>query len=255
MFLTTPPTKYKVPKMEEYEKQEQDLISFTEEVSEPNLISFDDEPEPAGLPSQVNGTTGQNGVNNHSEEEEDEVDDDDDLNDGIATISLVELLHIPPDVASRYTLSRRHQLAMIDLLETTPAPILIYYAMDVFKLESLLKKDGECVENGIQLCKSLLARKNYNEAVSCIRKLQLFDAFPIRQLAQQLLVAGQGGVLPVLVSGHEHLQRELLHYIDVQLRYTFAGSLGVVRQGKNHPRGLIFCPCCVTMGALCATIK
>ncbi|KAF7727169.1 Exonuclease mut-7 [Apophysomyces ossiformis] len=205
-FLTTPPMEK--PKVVE----EQDLISFAEDSpaqnNEPNLISFDD-----------------------SEEEEDEDEDDEDQV-AVETITLAELMDILPEVASRYKLGREHQNACIGMIDTISSPLLVYYAIDAYALKNLLCKDGECEDEGVKLCELLLRHANYNEAVACIRKLNLYYKFPVRRLADQLFMVGQGGLLPTYVENQQELQRDLLRFINLQLRFNYAGSLGIVTEER-----------------------
>ncbi|KAI9254509.1 hypothetical protein BDA99DRAFT_607234 [Phascolomyces articulosus] len=223
IFTHTPPTKYKVPKKMQ---EETDLISFAEE---PNLISFDDEEEGNQHEEEDEDDMETSSDDDDGEgDDDDDVDDDSEAEDNIATITLSELLDIPSEAAARYTMTRQHQEACVRLLDTIPTPILVYYAMDVFKLQDLIGKGGDLEEDGVNMCKLLMRNGHYNEAVSCIRKLNLFDAFPIEQFAAKMFAANQGGILPVYTSGQLTIQRQLLEYINIQLRYTFAGNLGIV---------------------------
>lgn len=226
LFFSTPPKDYKRTSHQE----EKDLISFAEaDEEESNLISFDDD-----VPAS---NTGQTQVEEEIEEEEttttttEDDDDDDDEGEVVASISLIQLLNIPPEVAQRYQLRREHQIDCIRLLDEIEAPILIYYAMDVYQLEPLLRNGGEFENDGAKFCRMLLQHGHYNEAISCIRKLDLFHAFPLEKFAEQLFNLGQEKITAVYVSGKEQLQRRLLRYINLQLRFTFAGKLGIVSPG------------------------
>ncbi|KAI9323359.1 hypothetical protein BX666DRAFT_1886079 [Dichotomocladium elegans] len=223
MFLKTPPNEYKVPKTVPHDTEEEDLITFDDE---PNLISFEevDINGNSSLKTQscIQETSNDNGG------DEDETKGDDDLVEEVASISLAELLDVPPEVTERYRLTRAHQEACVEAIGTISAPILIYYAMAVFQLHSLICRGGDFEHAGVKLCRLLLRDKHYNEAISCIRKLDLFDSFPVETMAADMLAVGHGNILAVYVSEREPLQRRLLHYINRQLRYTFAGNLGIV---------------------------
>ncbi|KAI7851405.1 ribonuclease H-like domain-containing protein [Circinella umbellata] len=125
-------------------------------------------------------------------------------------------------------MTRKHQETCVGLLDIIPTPILVYYAMEVFKLQDLIGHDGDFKEYGVKMSELLIRDGHYNEAISCIRKLCLYSAFPIKNFAAKMFAAGQGNILPVYTSGQLRLQTELLDFINIQLRYTFAGNLGVV---------------------------
>ncbi|KAI9491900.1 ribonuclease H-like domain-containing protein [Zychaea mexicana] len=125
-------------------------------------------------------------------------------------------------------MTREHQEACVRLLDRIPTPILVYYAMDVFKLRELVGRDCDLEDDGVKMCNLLMRDGHYNEAISCIRKLNLFEAFPIDKFAAKLFAANQGNILPVFTSGNATLQKLLLEYINIQLRYTFAGNLDIV---------------------------
>ncbi|KAI7880863.1 hypothetical protein K492DRAFT_237034 [Lichtheimia hyalospora FSU 10163] len=239
-FLDTPPNEYKVPnknhaktKAISNQPEELDLISFAED-DEPNLISFDDDdhaPPPPPLSLQPNGdlhVTITEIMSSNDEEEDDTSDDENE--DGIehAKVSFPEIMDIPAETLNRYRLKYAHQESCIQLLDVISSPILIYYAMGVFKLHSLIAHGCDYEEDGVRLCEMLIQHKHYNEAISCIRRLDLFHAFPVEQMAGDMISNGMSNIMPVYVSGHETLQRQLLEYINNQLRYTFAGSLGIV---------------------------
>ncbi|KAG0172731.1 Exonuclease mut-7 [Apophysomyces sp. BC1034] len=197
--------------------KEKDLISFADDgldttSNESNLISFEDVDD--------------------EENKNDEDDEDDEDGVTVETITLAELMDVLPEVANRYKLTRDHQDACIRMIDTIASPLLVYYAMDVFGLKSLLRKDGECEEDGVKLCELLLRHASYNEAITCIRKLDLYSRFPIRRLADQLLTVGQGSILSTYVDNQKELRRELLWFINVQLRFNYAGSLGIVTEDR-----------------------
>lgn len=241
-FLDTPPNEYKVPNKNHTKKtatlnqpEEIDLISFAED-DEPNLISFDDDdnappPPPLALDSNDDFDVTITEMMSSNDEEDDDTSDDDDIESGMAKVTFAELMDIPAETLDRYRLKYAHQESCIHLLDVISSPILIYYAMGVFKLHSLIAHGCDYEEEGVRLCEMLIQHKHYNEAISCIRRLDLFHAFPVEKMAADMISNGMSNVMPVYVSGHESLQRQLLDYINSQLRYTFAGSLGIVPEG------------------------
>ena len=223
--------KYKIPK--KMREEETDLISFAEE---PNLISFDDDEEEED-DDNMEISSDEGGDDDDDDDEEDDSEYSN-LEDNIATITLSELLDIPPEAAARYTMTREHQQACVRLLDIIPTPILVYYAMEVFKLQDLIGRDGDFEEYGIKMSELLMRDDHYNEAISCIRKLSLYASFPIKKFAAKMFAAGQGNILPVYTSGQSMLQTELLDFINIQLRYTFAGNLGIVPSGTIFINGV-----------------
>jgi hypothetical protein len=212
--------------MEPVQKKKQmdeDLISFadpelpiTEEV---DLISFDQPLSPTSYPE----------AEDDDEEDNDSDSDDDDDDDEDGKITLAELLDLPSDIASRYILTRAHQER---LLSMGMPPIMVYYAMHVYRLSNIMSLGCDLESKGVELCHNLIRHAHYNEAVSCIQKLNLYGLFPIPTIADQLLTVGQGMLLPVLVNENPMLQRELLTFVDKQLRFNYAGDLNIVPQGK-----------------------
>ncbi|KAJ8662347.1 hypothetical protein O0I10_002041 [Lichtheimia ornata] len=246
-FLDTPPNEYKVPNKNHTkakattvtlkQPEEIDLISFPDD-DEPNLISFDDDdnstsppPPPLSLNSNNDLDVTITEILSSNDEEEDDSsndEDEDDIENGMAKVTFADLMDIPAETLDRYRLKYAHQESCIHLLDVISSPILIYYAMGVFKLHSLMAHGCDYEEEGVRLCRMLMQHKHYNEAISCIRRLDLFHAFPVEQMAGDMISNGMSNMMPVYVSGHEALQRQLLDYINRQLRYTFAGSLGIV---------------------------
>ncbi|KAG0872218.1 hypothetical protein G6F16_005333 [Rhizopus arrhizus] len=215
-FLNIPAEERKIDK-------EPDLISFddnaiisssvTKEKEEKeeakDLISFDDNEFLVVL-------------SDTEEEDYEESSSDDDS---------IPIITIEP-IFNKYTISRTHQDKLIALIETIPSPIVIYYAMDTFKLGQVIAFGCEREEEGVKLIKRLLKYGYYSEATNCIKKLDLFSQFPIPSIATEMFTASQGMMLPTLVINKPSLQRELLDFIDKQLRFNFAGPLEVVPPEK-----------------------
>ncbi|KAI9256967.1 hypothetical protein BY458DRAFT_535302 [Sporodiniella umbellata] len=183
-----------------------DLISFeNDEKSEVDLISFDE----STLPTQDVDT-----------ELEDSSDDD-----SIPTVAFTEPV-------SKYSLTRKHQERLIGQISTILSPVLIYYAFDTFKLKDLIGLQCEYEKEGALLSERILKHGFVTEAFSLIRKLNLFVYFPIPFVVERVLDTGHGALLPTLFFNKPCLQQELLQFIEKQLRFNFAGSLGVVPPEK-----------------------
>ncbi|CDH58720.1 hypothetical protein RO3G_09758 [Lichtheimia corymbifera JMRC:FSU:9682] len=248
-FLDTPLNQYKEPNKNHIilstttttlsQSEEMDIFSFTDD-DEPNLISFDDEDDdPLSIKPNNDLDVTITEILSSSDEEEDQTDEDDDEDDienGLAKFTFADLMDIPVEILERHVLKYAHQVSCIRLLEVISSPIPIYYAMGVFKLHSMMAHDCDYEEEGVRLCQMLMQHKHYDEAISCIRRLDLFHEFPVEQMAGDMISNGMSHIVPVYVSGHEALQRQLLDYINRQLRYTFAGSLGIV--SEEHLRDL-----------------
>ncbi|CAO3586114.1 unnamed protein product [Absidia cylindrospora] len=127
-----------------------------------------------------------------------------------------------------HSLTKKHQIAFVNMIRETEAPSIVYYAMEVFRVTHLLMAGGEYESNGSLLSRQLLRHGFYNEAISCIMRLHLQASFPMAQLAEFLFNVGQGAILSVYTKDRPILQYSLLSFINVQLRYNFAGNLGVV---------------------------
>ncbi|KAG1455165.1 hypothetical protein G6F56_007132 [Rhizopus delemar] len=202
LYLNTLPEKKK-------QEEEPDLITFEEEDGnkEVDLISFDE----SALLVQIDDT-----------ESEDSSDDD-----SIPIITFTE-----PSVNKCYNLTRTHQDKMIALIDSISSPVVIYYALDAFKLDNLIAADCEREEEGVRLSRRMLKYGYFSETVNTIKRLNLFSYFPIPSIASEMLNAGQGALLPTLVFSRSDLQLELLQFIEKQLRFNFAGSLGIVPPDK-----------------------
>ncbi|KAI7899730.1 uncharacterized protein BX663DRAFT_545437 [Cokeromyces recurvatus] len=211
-FLDTPIEQRCLP-----EKTEMDLISFDDDVVQQvthsmDLISFEDPVD-----------------NNHVEEDEDDNDDDEDEDEEEDNIiTLAEILGVPEEIIQRYTLTRRHQLKLLKMMDTIPSPVIVYYAMDTFKLSDLIALGCELEDEGVKLARTLFKYGYYDEVVSIIRHLNLFDRFPIDYTADLFFTAGHGMHLPLLYRDHAERQRQLLCFINKQLRFNYAGNLGIV---------------------------
>ncbi|ORZ17238.1 hypothetical protein BCR42DRAFT_351437 [Absidia repens] len=127
-----------------------------------------------------------------------------------------------------HSLTKKHQIAFVNMIRETEAPSIVYYAMEAFRVTHLLMAGGEYELNGSLLSRQLLRHGFYNEAISCIMRLHLQASFPMAQLAEFLFNVGQGAILSVYTKDRPILQYSLLSFINVQLRYNFAGNLGVV---------------------------
>ncbi|CEP20124.1 hypothetical protein [Parasitella parasitica] len=211
---------------------EVDLITFDDESDgkqndDVDLISFDDIDQSNTCGKQHTDT-----IVDDSEQDDDyadyEEDDDEDDDDEEQIITLAELLGVPASVLDQYTLTREHQLKLVQIIDTIPSPVIVYYAMDVFKLFQLIGFGCELENDGIKLCRALMKHGYYDEAVASIRKLELLPRFPPDSIADHFFTAGHGMYLPTLYSGYPDFQKQLLSFIDKQLRFNYAGNLGVV---------------------------
>lgn len=194
-FLDTPVEKRKnislsADNEQAAEEEERDLITFDED-----LISFDDD-----------------------DDEEEEEDDDDDDDDDVIILETID----------RYNVTRNHQLKLIGMMDTIPFPIIVYYSMDVYKLNQLLSIDCEFEQDGVKLCKLLMKHGHYDEAVNCIKKLNLYAKFPTNSIADQYFTAGYGPLLFTFTQGQLELQKELLRFINNQLQFNYAGNLDII---------------------------
>ncbi|ORX62949.1 hypothetical protein DM01DRAFT_1403358 [Hesseltinella vesiculosa] len=129
-------------------------------------------------------------------------------------------------------LTDAHKVAFINMIQSMSSPSIVYYAMDVFDVESLLCKGAKYEQDGTLLCQQLLYHGFFSECISCIQRFDLFANFPLSSLAEYLFNAGQGGLLNTYVHDKISMQHGLLNYINIQLRYNFAGSLGVIEPEK-----------------------
>ncbi|KAL9543743.1 hypothetical protein MBANPS3_007968 [Mucor bainieri] len=223
---------------EQQQTEEVDLITFDDddddnEKGEPDakqnedvdLISFDDIEHltVAVEQQQPEHTSDDDDDDEYEYEYEDDDDEDDD-----AVITLAGMLGMPDDVFDRYTLTRDHQLKLVQTIDTIPSPVVVYYAMDVFELPALIAAGCEREDDGLKLCHALLKHGYYDEAVATIRKLALFARFPPDTTADHFFTAGHGMCLPALYADHPDLQKQLLSFINKQLRFNYAGNLDVV---------------------------
>ncbi|KAI8377057.1 hypothetical protein EDC96DRAFT_571325 [Choanephora cucurbitarum] len=202
----------------EEETKEVDLISFDDQIStvtkEMDLISFED---------QVLETAVTESSSSDDEEEEEESDDDEDN-----VITLAQMLGISEDFMCRFSLRPEHQQKLIEMIDTISSPVIIYYAMDVFKLSDCIAKGCAHEEEGAKLCRILIKHNHYDEAIICVRRLDLFDWFPVASTADQFLTAGYGPHLLLFYQDQHELQRELVRFVNKQLRFTYAGNLDIV---------------------------
>ncbi|KAI8988699.1 hypothetical protein BDB01DRAFT_782817 [Pilobolus umbonatus] len=214
------------------EPEEPDLISFNEEAvednqtintSEVNLISFDEE---------LNETSKKEKKKNEEEEgEEEEEEDEEDEEDEEPVITLSQIHKLPSDIISRYTLNRDHQLYLINMMNTVP-PIIIYYAMNAFKLHNIISAGNELEEEGVKLVNLLFEHSHFGEASSCIKKLGLYHHFPAIPTAEKLFAKDQGHFLAEIYKSMPELELQLLSFIDNQLSFNYAGELEVVPKEK-----------------------
>lgn len=116
------------------------------------------------------------------------------------------------------------------MIDTIPSPVIVYYAMDVFKLSTLIAFGCELEQDGMKLCRSLMKHAYYDEAVATIRKLELLSRFPPSSTADHFFTAGHGMYLPTLYSDYPDFQKQLLSFINKQLRFNYAGNLDIVPQ-------------------------
>ena len=204
--------------------EEVDLISFADDHAENqkedlDLISFDDFDEDIEDESEENDV---------DDENDDDDDDDDDDGDEEHVITIAEILGVPASFLERYTLTRDHQLKLVQMIDTIPSPVIVYYTMDVFKLSTLIAFGCELEEYGMKLCRSLMKHAYYDEAVATIRKLELLSRFPPSSTADHFFTTGHGMYLPTLYSDYPDLQKQLLSFINKQLRFNYAGNLDIV---------------------------
>jgi hypothetical protein len=181
-----------------------------------DLITFDD----------TEATTEQKETT--TEEEKAKEDDDVYSDSSEDEITFAELIGVPEEIINRYTLTVEHQLKLISMITSIPSPVIVYYAMEVFQLATLIGHGCKEEDEGVALCKTLMKHRHYDEAVNCIRKLDLFTRFPVNQTADQLFTAGHGMYLATLYADHPEEQERLLDYINRQLRFNYAGNLDIV---------------------------
>ncbi|RCI00386.1 Exonuclease mut-7, partial [Rhizopus stolonifer] len=195
-FLDTPIDKQRAQCAQFYQEiKEVDLISFEDQATsslakEMDLISFDEQP--------------------------------------LIELHNSNILGMPADFIERYTLRRDNQLKLIHMMDSISCPVIVYYAMDVYRLPELIAKGCEFEAEGVKLCRILIKHAYYDEAVTSIRKLDLFACFSVERTAEQFFTAGYGAYLITLYQGQPDLQRQLVSYINKQLRFTYAGNLDIV---------------------------
>ncbi|KAI9243987.1 hypothetical protein BY458DRAFT_529994 [Sporodiniella umbellata] len=124
--------------------------------------------------------------------------------------------------------SSKHHNKLIGMIRTVKWPEVIVYTMDVFGLTTIIGFKGENVENGVELIQRLVKGGFTTQATNAIVKLQLLSQFPINELAFQVFAVDQKANLNQMVSGHPHLQQELLNFIDTQLCFVFVDLLKIV---------------------------
>ncbi|KAI8339511.1 hypothetical protein BC941DRAFT_372579 [Chlamydoabsidia padenii] len=128
----------------------------------------------------------------------------------------------------QHPLTKEHQIAFINMIDKTDSPSVVYYAIETFRVTHLLVVGADYESYGTTLCRQLLRQEFYKEAISCILRLHQQEHFPMTQMAEYLFNVGQGAMLLEYVNGKIGLQYSLLSFINIQLRYNFAGILGVV---------------------------
>ncbi|GAA5797116.1 hypothetical protein HPULCUR_002495 [Helicostylum pulchrum] len=186
---------------------------FVSSTPETDLITFDDTTEDLISFDEV--------IQNKEEYDDDDDDDDDDDYDDDDDVITIE-------ANDRYSLTRNHQLKLIGMMDTIPSPVMIYYSMDVYKLGNLISSGCEFEDDGVKLCKLLMKHCHYDEAVNCIKKLNLYARFPINSIADQYFTVGNGPLLATLTQGQIDLQKHLLSFINKQLRFNYAGNLDII---------------------------
>ncbi|KAI9470756.1 MAG: hypothetical protein EXX96DRAFT_367884 [Benjaminiella poitrasii] len=227
MFLNTPIEQRCLPA-----KKEVDLISFDtvdEVTSGVDLISFDDpanDEEAETIDANEEEDDNDDDDNEEDEEDEDEEGDVGDEEEDI--ITLAEILGVPDEIIERYTLTRDHQLKLLKMIETIPSPVIVYYALETFQLSGLIALGCELEDEGVKLARVLFKYGYYDESISMIRSLNLLDRFPTNSTSELFFTAGHGMLLPSLYVGYPERQRDLLAFINKQLRFNYAGSLGIV---------------------------
>lgn len=236
-FLDTPiekrvPVNTQQQQQQPEKEKEMDLISFEEEEEpqqeeEKDLISFDDHVEEQQQPKQENKDSGFIGFIEVVHDDSDETEEDSDKEEE-KVITLADMLGVPEEIIDRYTLKKDHQLKLISMIDTIPAPIIVYYAMDIFQLVGVCSFDCTYEDDGVKLCKALMKHGHYEETIACIKRLNLYTRFPIIPLADQFFTAGCGSALLSLIQGQPTLQKELLSFINKQLRFNYAGHLDIV---------------------------
>lgn len=222
----------KLPEQQQHQEEEEaDLITF-----EVDLISFDDDDNGA-IKQNTTLTPAKDDDDkeeDHKEVDDEEDDDKDEYSDSSSSsedeITFAQLIGVPDEIIDRYTLTLVHQLKLIDMTTSIPSPVVVYYAMDVFQLVTIIGHGCQEEDQGVFLCKTLLKHSYYDEAVHCIRKLDLFTRFPVDQTADQFFTAGHGMYLATLYAERHEEQKHLLDYINRQLRFNYAGNLDVVPQ-------------------------
>jgi hypothetical protein len=150
---------------------------------------------------------------------------------------VLDNLTYPENGLQTQPLTKEHQVAFIDMVNMIDVPpSIVYYAMETFRVAHLLHVGAEYEYSGTTLCRQLLRQGFYKEAISCIIRLHQQEHFPMAAMADFMFNVGQGAMLLDYVSGKIGLQYSLLSFINIQLRYNFAGSLGVVDSGNQMTR-------------------
>lgn len=192
---------------------------FKSPVPETDLITFDDAEDLISFDEVVQSKEKyEDDEEDEDDEDDDEEDYDDDDDDDVITI----------EANDRYSLTRNHQLKLIGMMDTIPSPVIVYYSMDVYKLSNLISCGCEFEDDGVKLCKLLMKHCHYDEAVNCIKKLNLYARFPINSIADLYFTVGNGPLLATLTQGQLDLQKQLLSFINKQLRFNYAGNLDIV---------------------------
>lgn len=193
----------------------------------PDLISFDD--DEVVVPAQT--TQGEMDLISFDEPEMpipvDHADFKDDNDYDSSDDEEIPVINLSSPI-DKYVILPKHQNKLVDKIDTIPSPVIVYYAIDAFKLQDVIACGCPREEDGVRLVRKLIKYGYFNEAITAIKKLDLFPRFDIPAIATDLFTSGQGMLLPTLVSQRPILQRELLDFIDKQLRFSFAGSLGIV---------------------------
>ncbi|KAI8373249.1 hypothetical protein BD560DRAFT_489179 [Blakeslea trispora] len=208
----------------EEETKEVDLISFDDNLVtyQTDLISFDEQVLVKDDLLQIDSSS------EEEDEDEEEEDDEEDDEEEEHIITLAQMLGISEDFINRFSLMPEHQQRLIEMIDTISSPVIVYYAMDVFKLPNCIAKGCMHESKGAELCRVLIKHGCYDEAIICVRRLDLFDWFPVTSTADQFLTAGYGPHLLLFYQDQLELQHQLLSFINKQLRFTYAGNLNIV---------------------------
>ncbi|KAI8979737.1 hypothetical protein BDF20DRAFT_913253 [Mycotypha africana] len=235
---TQPPTQPLEPTIdlisfddEDDDQEEQSLLN-DDDCSDTNLLLF---PNDAKQEASADSLPMEHEPSMAAEEKEEHNDTDTDIDVDLEVsdsdeevITIGQLLGVSDNIIEQISLTRTHQERLLQMTTSLPSPIIVYYALEVFKIPSIASRGCAFEEEGVKLAQTLMQHAFYDEAVATIRKLNLFSHYPPDTTANSFLTGGYGKHLHTLYAGHPELQKQLLSYINKQLRFNFAGRLGIV---------------------------